>query len=129
MNHDESRVEQPGVTTQSQDPRPIIRHVSRPLHRAAGWMKFLAVMSMLSAIYSVALRWWTIFWMWIPVWIAVLLWQSANAARRVQESGDDMDLRDALGKLRLYFLISGVLALLGLLSGIAGLLFALPHLG
>jgi hypothetical protein len=105
-----------------------IKYVSRPLASASGWMKFLAIVSVLGAIYAVVVAGWTVFWMWLQVWLAFLLWKAANGASRASDSGNDEQLRGGLDRLRLYFKISGVLALLGLTSGILGLCFALPHL-
>jgi len=108
--------------------RQLIRRVVDPLARAGGWMKFLAVISVLGAIYAVVVAWWTVFWMWLQIWLAFLLWKAADGASRASDSGDNEQLREGLDRLRLYFKISGVLALLGLISGLLGLCFALPHL-
>jgi hypothetical protein len=105
-----------------------IKHVSRPLAYASGWMKFLAIISVLTAVYAVVAAWWTVFWMWLQVWLAFLLWKAADGAGRASDSGDAETLQDGLDRLRLYFKISGILALLGLISVIFGIFFPLPRL-
>jgi len=103
-----------------------IMHVSRSLANASGWMKFLAILSVLSAILSVVFSRWTVLWMWLPVWLAVLLWQAAGRAADASDSGDANELRESLDRIGRYFKISGILALLGLIGGIVSLFLAIP---
>ena len=106
--------------------RQLIRRAVYPLARAGGWMRFLAIVSVIGAIVSVISTWWTLFWMWLPIWLAALLWQAANAARLAAHAGGEAKLTEALESVGRYFKISGVLALISLVLTVIGLFFALP---
>lgn len=108
--------------------RQLIRHVVEPLARAAGWMKFLAVVSVIGAIVSVISTWWALLWMWLPFWLAALLWQAASAARLASNAGGEAKLAEALESVGRYFKISGVLALISLILTLIGLFVALPFM-
>ena len=75
---------------------------------------------------SVISTWWTLFWMWLPIWLALLLRQAAHAARLAVHAGGEAKLTEALESVGLYFKISGVLALISLVLTIIGLFAALP---
>jgi len=51
---------------------------------------------------------------WLPIWIGVLLLQSAGAAQRSQAQDDANALIEALSRLKTYFVIQGVLYLIGI---------------
>jgi len=104
-----------------------IRQVSNPLLRASGWMKFVAVLSILGVIPALMTSWWYVFYLWLPIWTASLLFQAAKHARNVSFSGSEAELSEALDKLRLYFKIMGVVALIGLITSLITLLFTLPY--
>ena len=84
---------------------------------AKGWMKFLGV---LMIIYGalIALTIVGLIVCWLPIWIGVLLLQSASAVEATQASGSRMELYGAMSKLKTYFTIYGVLALIGIIASI-----------
>ncbi|MFC4763999.1 DUF5362 domain-containing protein [Dyella koreensis] len=90
-----------------------VRELSQPLAMGSGWMKFVGIMFIvqgaLTAITIVG-----ILIAWLPIWIGVLVMQSAGSIERAQASGDANALKDALAKLRTYFVIQGVLYLVGI---------------
>ena len=92
---------------------PSIQDLSQPLASGKGWMKFvgvvLIVQGALTAISIIG-----IVIAWLPIWMGVLLMQSANAIERTQLSGDAAALKESLAKLRTYFVIMGVLMLVGI---------------
>ena len=98
----------------------LIREVSAPLFAAKGWMKFLGV---LMIVYGalVALTIVGLIVCWLPIWIGVLLFQSAGAVATAQASGNKMELYGALSKLRTYFTIYGILALIGIIVSVIAL--------
>ena len=51
---------------------------------------------------------------WLPIWTGVLLVQSAGALENAQLSGDAFALKESFAKLRTYFVIQGVLYLVGI---------------
>jgi type IV secretory pathway VirB2 component (pilin) len=109
--------------------RQQVTHVSQPLSSASEWMKFLAVISVIAAIITLFSSLWYLLVVWLPVWLAVLLWKAASAVRSAWDSGNAGQLREALDRLRLYFKISGILALISLVFGLISLFVAVPYYG
>jgi hypothetical protein len=91
----------------------VVREVAAPLFAAKGWMKFLGVLMIIYGILT-ALSIVGIIICWLPIWIGVLLFQSAGAIESAQASGSKMELYGALSKLKTYFTIYGILALIGI---------------
>jgi len=92
---------------------PATREISLPLASAAGWMKFIGIMFIIQGAIT-ALTIIGIIIAWLPIWIGVLLLQSAGAAQRSQVQDDANALIEALSRLKTYFVIQGVLYLVGL---------------
>ncbi len=90
-----------------------IRRVSQPLFEAKGWMKLLAVLSIVAGV-MVALTIIGLIIAWLPIWIGVLLWQSADSAERAHGIGESEDLQRALAKLKTIFVIYGILVIIQL---------------
>jgi hypothetical protein len=89
----------------------VVREVSSPLFAAKGWMKFLGVLSIIQgAMMAVSIV--GIVICWLPIWIGVLLFQAASGVETAQATGSTMELHAALSKLKTYFTINGVLALI-----------------
>jgi hypothetical protein len=92
----------------------IVRNVSLPIYQAKGWMKLVGVLSILYGVVMVFTIVGILF-AWLPIWMGVLLMQSASSIERAYATGDEGQLVISLGKIKTYFTITGVLALLGLL--------------
>ena len=60
---------------------------------------------------------------WLPIWMGVLLFQSASAVERAHQSDDAAALMESLSKLKTYFTIMGVLTLIGLVLMFAAFFF------
>jgi hypothetical protein len=93
--------------------------VMDPLHRARGWMRFLAILLYVTAGLQIL----TVVGLlvaWIPALIGVMLWQTATALGDGHPA-DVMLLRRATDKLRQIFITYAVLAIVAL-SGFALLL-------
>jgi len=89
------------------------REISLPLASAAGWMKFIGIMFIIQGALT-AITIVGILIAWLPIWIGVLLLQSAGAAQRSQAQDDANALIEALSRLKTYFVIQGVLYLIGI---------------
>ncbi len=98
-----------------------IRSISAGLYGAKMWMKLLGVMMILYGVLT-ALTIIGIIFAWLPIWIGVLLFQSAGAIERAYNGDDAAALTEALGKLKTYFTIMGVLTLIGILLMVAAFL-------
>lgn len=108
----------------------VIRAVSSPLAEAAGWMKFLGILSIIGGA-SQMLSLVGILWGWLPLWMGILLFQSASSVESARLTGDYHALASAMSNLKTYFLINGVLTLLAILFSILTIciLLVLPLLG
>lgn len=101
------------------DRSALVRDLSLPLASGKGWVKFVGIINIISGVLT-ALTIVGILWAWIPIWMGVLLVQSSSAIERAQMAGDESALRMALDKLRVYFIIQGVMLIIGLVLMVLG---------
>jgi len=92
-----------------------VRAIMRPLTDGKLWLKLLGVMMILSGAVQV-LTIVGILWAWLPIWLGVLLFQAAGAAEEASASGDVATATRATDKLRLFFMIQGILMLIALVA-------------
>jgi len=98
----------------------LTKELSLPLYQSKGWMKFLGVMMIIWGALT-ALSIIGIVVAWLPIWLGVLLFQSASSIEQAQATGDKAAMIQSMSKLKLYFVITGVLALISLLLTVLGL--------
>lgn len=99
-----------------------VSELSQPLANASGWMKFVGVMFIIQgAITAITIV--GILIAWLPIWIGVLLMQSAGSIERAQRAGDAVALKESLAKLKTYFVIQGVLYIVGIALMVVYFLF------
>lgn len=91
-----------------------VRAIVRPLLDGKLWMKLLGVMLMISGALQV-LSLIGILWAWVPIWLGALLFQAAGAADEAAASGRLEAAVRATDKLRLFFMIQGILLLIALI--------------
>lgn len=91
-----------------------IRQLSSNLYAAKGWMKLTGVLMFINGVFT-ALSIVGIIIAWLPIWMGVLLFQSAGAIERAYNSEDENALVEALSKIKTYFVIMGVLSLIGVI--------------
>jgi hypothetical protein len=103
-----------------------IRRVSVPLAAAAGWMKFVGVLTIAAAVASVVVSFWSLVFAWLPIWSSVLLYMAATRVAKAAATGQEDELVAALDRLRLYFLISGVLLLIAVILIVIGVASGVP---
>jgi hypothetical protein len=97
----------------------VVRNVSLPIHQAKGWMKLVGVLSILQGVLVVVTTLGLgLIFAWLPIWMGVLLMQSASAVERAYASGDEGQLVLSLSKIKTYFIITGVLLLVGLIASV-----------
>jgi hypothetical protein len=95
-----------------------VQEVTLPLFQTKGWIRFLAVMSIIQAVIIISSTMGIgMVYAWLPIWIGVILFQAANAMEAAYKSGDKLSLLTANSKLKTYFIIQGVTALLSILFG------------
>ena len=91
-----------------QIPDDSVRAIMRPLVTGKLWLKVLAVaMIFTGAIQALTII--GILWAWLPIWLGVLLFQAAGAAEQASLSGDVALAERATDRLRLFFMIQGIL--------------------
>lgn len=101
---------------------PSLQDLIQPLASGKGWMKFVGVVFIIQgALTAITLV--GIVIAWLPIWIGVLLMQSAGALERAQLSGDTAAFKESLARLRTYFVIQGVLFLVGIVLSVLYFLF------
>jgi len=96
------------------DQTGAIRELSLPLYECKGWIKFVGVMSIIGGAIQ-ALTIFGIIIAWLPIWIGILLFQSASAIEQAHQGGNRDAMTRSLLKLKTYFIITGVLTLIGII--------------
>ena len=114
------------------EPKPrevvILGQIQQVSNGMIGWLKFLGIVNIVSGALSV-LSIWGILIAWLPIWLGVLLLQAANRITNARFSNNQGELVQMMDKLRLYFVIQGVLIIVSVILGIiaviifGGLLF------
>ena len=112
----------------------LIRDLSFPLIEAKGWMKLLGVVMIVYGVI-IALSIVGIIVAWLPIWLGVLLFKAAGYAETARMTGERLQLVEALRRIRTYFVINGVLLLIGLvvvaiifIFGLGGMMWGLNNM-
>lgn len=104
----------------------LVQQLAGPLAQAKIWMQIVGVLLIIYGVLT-AITIVGIIFAWLPIWMGVLLFQAAGAAGQAQSGGDPAVLERALGKIKVYFIIMGVLTLIGLV--LMGLAFVMGGVG
>ncbi len=112
-----------------QDSRTI-QELSVPIYQARGWLKFLGILSILGGIAQ-ALSIVGIIVAWLPIWMGVVMFQAGSSIDSAGQFGDKYAFLRSLGSLKTYFVLQGVLTLIGIIIAVSMLciMFVLPLLG
>ena len=102
----------------------VVREVSLPLFSSKGWIKFLGILTIIYGVIA-AMTIVGIIFAWLPIWLGVLLNQTANRIEQAHLSGDSVAMIRAQNSLSTYFTIYGVLALIGIILGIIFIVVAI----
>jgi hypothetical protein len=118
---------QPGPAGQENQ---LVQQLSMPIYQARGWLKFLGVLSIISGVTS-ALSIVGIIFAWLPIWMGVLMFQAGSAVEPAGQFGDKFGFLRSLGNLKTYFVLQGVLSLVGIVLTLLMIcvLFVFPLLG
>ena len=100
----------------------IVRELAAPLASGRGWMKFLGILSIVSGALG-ALSIVGLIWAWLPIWLGVLLFQAASGVEQAAISGDATSFVTAQNRLRLYFMINGVMIIVAFALVVLFLIF------
>ena len=108
------------------DQLTFVREIGFPLYQGRGWIKFLGIMSIVQGVIA-AFTIVGILFAWLPIWVGILLYQSATTMEKAYALGDKRTFAEAMGKLKTYFLIQGIVTLIGIIIAIFA--FSLGMLG
>ena len=89
--------------------------------QSKGWLKFIGVLLIIYGIIT-AITIVGIIVAWLPIWMGVLLFQAGSRAEGAALTKDSSQLVTMMEKLRVYFMIQGVLAIIALVIGIIAFL-------
>lgn len=99
----------------------LIKELALPLYNAKFWMQLLGVvMILVGVMYGITIIGLII--AWLPIWIGVLLFQSASAIDKAFNTEDKDAAVRAFEKLKVYFIINGVMMLIGIIMAVIGML-------
>jgi hypothetical protein len=112
------------VTVEASTENSLTKTLSLPLYQSRGWMKLIGVLMILYGA-MVALSIVGIIVAWLPIWMGILLFQTASAAEDAQVNDNADELLRALKRLKTYFTIMGIVTLIALIFGLLGLFFGM----
>lgn len=90
-----------------------------------GWMKFMGILTIIGGGIN-ALTIIGIVWAWLPIWLGIILVQAGSRAGEYAERGDAAALEAMTGKLKTYFMMSGIVIIISMvISLIGGIVWAI----
>jgi len=99
----------------------ILSQIQQVSNGMTGWLKFLGIVNIVSGALTV-LSLWGIIIAWLPIWLGVLLLQAANRITNARFANNQGELVQMMDKLRLYFLIQGVLIIVSTILAIIAII-------
>jgi hypothetical protein len=120
MMNETPSTETPSTKSPAED---LVKRLSMTVVGSAGWMKFLGVLLILYGIFLVFTLV-GILICWLPIWLGVILFKAAGDAEMASR-GAPQKLMDFIQKINRFFLIEGILALIGLIVFLVALFFGI----
>ncbi len=106
---------------ENSDTKFIADQVTSVAMRMKPWLIISGVVNIIQGVLALITIWGVVF-AWIPIWLGVLLFQAAGQVNYMAGTGDLRNLVPMLDKIRLYFLISGILIIVGVVVAIVAVL-------
>ncbi|MGQ9708225.1 MAG: DUF5362 family protein [bacterium] len=78
-----------------------------------GWLKFLGIVQIVAGIFQ-AITIIGILFAWLLIWLGIILNSAGNKAQEYAEKGEPQALTDFTNKLKLYFIINGIMMIISL---------------
>lgn len=100
----------------------VIGNIGQTAQEMAAWLKFVGIVNIILGVVA-AISIFGIIFAWIPIWMGVLLFQSGSSATNAQFNQRPHELVNMIKKLKLYFIINGVLLIIWLAFIIMGIIF------
>lgn len=101
----------------------IIEHsrLEAALRGMKGWLKFLGILMIIMGIPSALMLVGILY-----IWLGVVLMQAGSRAQQFLVSKSSDDLAEFTSKIKTFFLVTGILALIGIILGIiTGCIYAI----
>lgn len=95
----------------------LIKEIGAPLFQSKSWIRFLGILGIVYGGF-VAITIVGILFAWLPIWLGILLNQTATRLEQAERTGNKEALMGAHKSLSVFFTIYGVLALVSILLGI-----------
>ncbi|MBN2365329.1 MAG: hypothetical protein EH225_04975 [Calditrichaeota bacterium] len=112
-------MEQPMVQEQSNE-ATVLNQILQVGGNMVGWLKFLGIINIIYGALT-ALTLWGIIIAWLPIWLGVLLLQAGNKINSAKFSQNKVELVQMMDKLRLYFIVQGILIIVMIVVAIVGI--------
>lgn len=100
----------------------VIRQLKMSAMNMTGWLKFLGVINIIQGAMA-ALTIVGVIVAWLPIWLGVLLFQAGNRASSAQYTNNPRELVMMMDKLKMYFVIQGILFIAIIAFIVMGLVF------
>jgi hypothetical protein len=91
----------------------LVKYLCDNVAKSATWMKLLGVLLIIYGVFLIATLI-GILICWLPIWVGVILFKAAGDAEAANK-GAPQQLAGFVEKINRFFLIEGVLALIGLI--------------
>lgn len=85
------------------------------------WLKLLGIINIIQGAFA-AITIVGIVVAWLPIWLGVLLFQAGNRAQSAEFTNNPRELVQMMEKLRLYFIIQGIVFMVVLAMAVVGML-------
>lgn len=104
------------------DNETMVKELAQKMYGAHFWMYLIGIIMIIAGVLE-AISLVGIIVAWIPIWLGVLLCMSASSLAQANVTGDLDKLQQVLARLKLYFIVQGVVMLVGIILGVSGFLF------
>ncbi len=100
----------------------MVKELAQKMHGAQFWMYLIGIIMIIAGVLD-AISLVGIIVAWLPIWLGVLLCMAASSLGQANMTGDMDRLQQMLARLKLYFIVQGVVILVCIVLGIFGFLF------
>ncbi|HET7650190.1 MAG TPA: DUF5362 family protein [Gammaproteobacteria bacterium] len=104
------------------DNEALVKEFALRMSGAKFWMYLIGILMIIGGAAE-ALTIVGIVIAWLPIWLGILLCMAASALGEAGISGATEQMHLMLGRLKLYFVVQGVVMLIGIVIGSLGFLF------